>query len=68
MLTTSFTTYLTRPVTEGVVVGIGHAVHKNRSQFIGESVLYDAKDREVARGSGLFVRSRIELTDRIGYR
>lgn len=58
---------LTRPVSEGIVVAIGKAVHKTRSQFIGESVLYDSKGREVARGSGLFVRSRIGLTDPIGY-
>lgn len=68
VLTTSFTTYMTRPVSEGIVTATGKSVCENRSQFIGEAVLYDSRDREIARANGLFVRSKIPLTDRIGYR
>ena len=68
VLTTSFTTYITRPVSEGVVTALGKVVNQNRSQFIGESVLYDSNDREIARASGIFVRSKIPLTDKIGYK
>ena len=68
VLTTSFTTYMTRPVSEGVVKAIGKAVYQNRSQFIGESVLYDSNDNEIARGNGIFVRSKIPLSDKIGYK
>ncbi len=67
VLTNSFTTYLTRPVSEGTVTAIGHAVYQNRSQFIGESVLYDGDDQEIARANGLFVRSKIPLSEKIGY-
>jgi uncharacterized protein (TIGR00369 family) len=67
VLTTSFTTYMTRPVSEGVVKAIGKAVYQNRSQFIGESVLYDSNDNEIARANGIFVRSKIPLSDKIGY-
>ena len=68
VLTNSFTTYMTRPVSEGVVKAIGKAVYQNRSQFIGESVLYDSNDNEIARGNGIFVRSKIPLSDKIGYK
>ena len=68
VLTTSFTTYITRPVSEGTVKAIGKVVNQNRTQFICESVLFDANDREIARATGIFVRSKIPLSDEIGYK
>ena len=67
VLTSSFTTYMTRPVSEGVVKAVGKVVYQNRTQFIAESVLYDSKNREIARANGVFVRSKIPLSDKIGY-
>jgi uncharacterized protein (TIGR00369 family) len=68
VLTTSFTTYLTRPVSEGQVRAVGRVVNQNKSQFLAESVLFDSTGREIGRATGLFVRSRIPLTGDIGYR
>lgn len=68
VLTTSFTTYLTRPISEGVIKAKGKVVYQNRSQFIAESVLYDSNENECGRANGVFVRSKIPLSDRIGYR
>ena len=68
VLTTSFTTYITRPVSEGVVTAFGKVVNKNRSQFIAESVLYNSDEKEIARASGIFVRSKTPLSEKIGYR
>jgi uncharacterized protein (TIGR00369 family) len=68
VLTTSFTTYLTRPVSEGQVRAVGRVVNQNKTQFLAESVLFDSADREIGRATGLFVRSRIPLTGDIGYR
>ena len=68
VLTISFTTYITRPVSEGVVKAIGKVVNQNRTQFIAESVLYDSNDVEIARATGIFVRSKKLLSDIIGYR
>ena len=68
VLTTSFTTYITRPVSAGVVKAIGKVVNQNRSQFIAESVLYDSNDNEIARANGIFVRGKIPLSDKIGYK
>lgn len=67
VLTTSLTTYITRPVSDGVVKAIGRVVNQNRTQFICESILYDSDDREIARATGIFVRSKIPLSDKIGY-
>jgi uncharacterized protein (TIGR00369 family) len=67
VLTTSFTTYLTRPVSEGHVRAVGKVVNQNRTQFIAEAVLFDSHDKEVGRATGLFVRSRIPLSKEIGY-
>jgi len=67
VLTTTFTTYLTRPVSEGVLRSTGRIVNRNRSQIIAESVALDAEGREVARGSGIFVRSQIKLEGIEGY-
>ena len=68
VLTTSFTTYITRPVSEGVVTAIGKAVYQNNSQIIGESILYDSDNNEIARASGIFVRSKVPLSEDIGYK
>lgn len=67
LLTTSFTTYLTRPVSSGVLRAEGRILHRNKSQFIAEAVVYDSKDRQVGRGSGIFVRAKSALRDVPGY-
>ena len=67
VLTTSFTTYLTRPVSSGRLRSVGRVVNRNRSQFIAESVVYNSEGTEVGRGSGIFVRSRLPLAEAQGY-
>ncbi|KAB2890216.1 MAG: PaaI family thioesterase [Desulfobulbaceae bacterium] len=67
VLTTAFTTYLTRPVSSGSLRSVGKVVSSNRTQFVAESVLYDGSGSEVGRGSGIFVRSRMKLREAMGY-
>jgi uncharacterized protein (TIGR00369 family) len=67
VLTTSFTTYLTRPVSSGRLRSVGRVVNRNRTQFIAESVVYDSTGTEVGRGSGIFVRSKLPLREALGY-
>ena len=67
VLTTSFTTYITRPISEGIMRTMGKVVNQNRSQLIAEAVAYDSNDREIARGNGIFVRSKIPLDEKINY-
>lgn len=68
VLTTSFNIYLMRPVSEGVVKAIGKVVHQDRRQFIAEAALHDSAGNEIARGSGVFVRSKYPLSEEIGYK
>ena len=67
VLTSSFTTYLTRPITGGAIRAVGKVVNRGRTQFIAEAILYDAAGKEAARAKGVFVRSAIPLGPEIGY-
>ena len=62
VLTVSFNIYLTRPVFKGVLVAKGQVVSRSLNYFVAESVLI-ANNKEVARGSGSFLRSRIKLAE-----
>ena len=67
VLTTSFTTYMTRPVSSGRLRAVGRVVNQNKSQFIAEAVVYDSQDNEIGRGSGVFVRGKFPLIQARGY-
>ena len=68
VLTVTFNVYLIRPVSKGVVTATGKVVNITRSQFIAESIAYDSDNNEIARGSGIFVRSNMKLTEEMGYK
>ena len=67
VLTSSFTTYLTRPITSGHLTAVGSVVHQSRSQFIAEAVARDDQGRVIARGNGIFVRGATPLNQAMGY-
>ena len=67
VLTASFTTYLTRPISEGQMRAHGTVVHRSKTQFIAESVVTDHRSKEIARGNGIFVRGKTPLIPEIGY-
>lgn len=67
VLTTSFTIYLTRPVSSGIIRSIGKVVNQNKTQFIAESVAYDSAGKELGRGNGIFVRGKVPLVEALGY-
>ncbi|HVZ17300.1 MAG TPA: PaaI family thioesterase [Terriglobales bacterium] len=66
-LTASFTTYLLRPIAEGTMKATGKVVWSGGRSYIAESVVVDGEGREIARGSGNFVASKIKLTADMGY-
>ncbi len=68
VLTTSFTTYLTRPISSGCMRSVGSVAHTNRSQILAEAVVYDGEGRGIGRGNGLFVRSKRLLRETPGYK
>ena len=67
VLTVSFNIYLIRPVNKGVLFAKGQVVSRSQNYFIAESVL-TTNDKEVARGSGSFLRSRIQLSEVDSYK
>jgi uncharacterized protein (TIGR00369 family) len=68
VLTVSYTVYFTRPISEGVMKASGKVVEASRRLIIAESTVVDSNEREIARGSGTFMRSKIKLTEVVGYK
>ena len=67
VLTVPFNVYFTRPVTEGEMRATGRVVHQSRRLLIAESNVVDSVGREIGRGSGAFMPSRIPLGPDVGY-
>jgi len=67
VLTVSFNIYLTRPVSAGELKASGRVVHRSQRLFLAESELVNGEGQEVARGSGVFMRSTIALSPELGY-
>ena len=67
VLTAGFNMHLTRPVSAGELVAVGEVVHNSRRLLLAEAVLTDAEGRQLARGSGSFLRSSRPLSAEIGY-
>ncbi len=67
VLTSSFNLHLTRPVSAGELLAVGEVVHSSRRLLLAEAVLTDAQGRQLARGSGSFLRSTIPLSPEVGY-
>jgi len=68
VLTIHFSIVIIRPVTSGTVKAVGKVTTSTATHFFADSVLYDSEGREIARGSGIFVKSRIKLAPEIGYK
>lgn len=68
VLTVSFNVYMTRPISEGEMIATGRVVHRSSRLFVAESVVVNSDGREIARGSGTFIRSKMPLTPEIGYK
>lgn len=60
VLTVSFTVQFLRPVSEGALIAEGRLV-KTGSLLFADSVLKDTDERQLARGAGVFARSRHSL-------
>ena len=68
VLTVSFTVHFTRPVVAGELVAHGRVVSEGGRLMVAESELRDAEGALLAKGSGVFTRSRIALGEEMGYR
>ena len=68
VLTTSFNIHLIRPANQGKITAKGKVKSKSRNLFIGEATLFNEKGKEIAFGTGNFVKSNVKLTEEIGYK
>ena len=68
VLTQSFTVHFTRPVTQGIMRSVGRVVEQDGRQISAGAVVYDSSDREIGKGRGIFVFSKISLTSIPAYR
>ena len=68
VLTSNFTTYFLKPVSKGSLIAKGELLDSAGSAYLAKSVVYNEDGEVVARGSGTFVKSKIKLTEEVGYR
>jgi acyl-coenzyme A thioesterase PaaI-like protein len=67
VLTTQFNLYLLSPIQQGKMIAKGRVLDEQKSSFIAESYLMDQEGQTIARGSGIFVKSKIKLDESIKY-
>lgn len=68
VLTVSFHVQFIRPITLGEMRAVGRVIYPSNRFYFAESIVYDSKGREIARGSGNFVKSNIPLAEQMGYK
>jgi uncharacterized protein (TIGR00369 family) len=68
VVTSSFQLYFLRPVSESNLLARGQIVSRSKRLYVAEGVLFDSRGKEVARGSGTFMPSSIQLGPELGYR
>lgn len=66
--TVTYNIQLLRPVTTGILRSSGELKFRSNNLFIADSVLFDENHKLVGRGSGSFMKSKISLTEGIGYK
>ena len=67
LFTYNFNIYLTKPVSSGIIISKGKVIDKKNGKIKAKSILYDSKNNEIARGDGLFMKSKYLLKDAIGF-
>ena len=66
--TVSINVQLLRPVTKGIIKSVGEVKFKSTNLFIADSTLFNQENKIVGRASGNFMKSKIAITEEIGYK
>ena len=66
--TVSINVQLLKPVTKGIIKSVGELKFKSTNLFIADSTLYNEENKIVGRASGNFMKSKVALTEEIGYK
>lgn len=67
VLTTNFNIQLIRPANEGRIRAKGKVRFQSRNLFVADATLYNESGKEIAFGTGNFMKSKVALTPEIGY-
>lgn len=67
VLTTNLNLYMTRPITEGSIIGNSRVVSATRNLILAESILTNAEGRDIGRATASFMRSAKPLSKDMGY-
>ena len=67
VLTTSFNINIIRSVNKGKITAKGEIKFKSRDLFVGQATLYNEQGKEIGFGTGNFVKSKVKLSEGIGY-
>ncbi len=65
--TVSFNVQLLRPVSKGLIRARGKLKFRSNNLFIADAELWDENNVLVGRGSGNFMKSKMPLSEEIGY-
>lgn len=67
ILTTSFALHFLRPMQSGQITATGTLKFASPQLFVAESVLRNESGKEIAFGTGQFVKSKLLLSEKLGY-
>lgn len=68
VLTTNFNIQFIRPANKGRITATGKVKFKSQNLWVAESSLVNAQGKEIGFGSGNFMKSKVALTEEIGYK
>lgn len=68
VLTTSFNLNLIRPASSGMLKAVGEVKYKSKDLFVATSTLFNEEGKQIAFGTGNFAKSKIPLSEEIGYK
>ena len=66
--TTSFHINILRPINKGDIRALGSVVSASKNLIVAEAVLYNDKNKIIAKGSGNFMKSPVALSEEVGYK
>ena len=67
VVTAQFNIYYFQPLFSGNVIARGRLLQESKSSFLAESWLEDESGKQLARGTGTFVKSKFELKNLPSY-
>jgi uncharacterized protein (TIGR00369 family) len=67
VLTSNFNIHFFRPHATGKIIAQGKVEHVTKNVIVASSTLYNEQGKELGRGSGSFMKSKVALTPEIGY-